>query len=324
MEFVVKLLFSIPFVALARTRVSDMEWQNFHLVNKLRAEGFTCPEGEEIPPNPQPLVFECRLWNASLAHSQEMADQDFFGEDSLDGTTWWDRATAYGASATALNLGVGAPAQEVLDLWLRVDWRCRLIGDPLFRYYGVGHASNAASTWEDYWTQMFGDFPPIGGVDASCYPTDVSSTNEQQLMAATTGTTAAATSTSTAITMAAATIAATTTTISTETITKTQQAVTIPAMASSTSSTISFDTTTTASAHTSTDVEMATTATSLRGSVTTTVVATTSTGLTSSSTTDPDTSEVGQVAFSGSWRLQGKISRCLLLVIVSSLLSSLL
>eukprot|EP00435_Cladocopium_sp_Y103_P060641 s913_g22.t1 len=51
--------------------VNDKAWEHFGLLNDLRAEGFTCPNGASYAANPEPLKFDCRLWRAARLHSEE-------------------------------------------------------------------------------------------------------------------------------------------------------------------------------------------------------------------------------------------------------------
>merc|ERR1712232_274013 len=97
---------------------SNLEWEHFKLVNKLRAAGFTCPDGTSYAPNSEAMKFDCRLWKASQLHSQDMADKNYFSHTSKDGRSPWDRARAQGASASGENIAAGSStAQAVLEQW---------------------------------------------------------------------------------------------------------------------------------------------------------------------------------------------------------------
>jgi len=141
----------------AQTTVSNLEWENFNLVNKLRADGFTCPKGKTFAPNAQALVFDCQLWRAGYLHSKDMADNKYFSHTSQDGKSPWDRAP----SAYAENIAQGSStAKQALDQWKNSDAHCKNIGDPTYKSFGVGQ-------YKGYWTQMFG---MSAGTDKSCYP----------------------------------------------------------------------------------------------------------------------------------------------------------
>jgi uncharacterized protein YkwD len=168
---------SIP----STSRVTDLEWEHFNLVNQLRADGFFCPSFTYFAPNPQPLIFECKLWRASQLHSLDMAQNLFLSHTSQDGRSSSDRAAAVGASADAENIAVGgSTAQAILNQWRISDADCRNMGQATFRYFAVGHATSSIF---NYWTQMFGANSPSGGVDTSCYPSSVQATS---MLAATT------------------------------------------------------------------------------------------------------------------------------------------
>merc|ERR1719160_2491632 len=90
--------FVFAFAVSARSKVSDVEWESFRLLNELRAEGYTCPGGSKYEPNNTPLLFDCRLWRASYLHSEDMAKNNYFSHTSLNGDSPWDRAKAQGES----------------------------------------------------------------------------------------------------------------------------------------------------------------------------------------------------------------------------------
>ena len=58
-------------LAASESAVHDKAWEHFGLLNELRAEGFTCPNGQSYAANPTPLNFDCRLWKAAKLHSEE-------------------------------------------------------------------------------------------------------------------------------------------------------------------------------------------------------------------------------------------------------------
>merc|ERR1719221_342344 len=88
--------------------VSAKAWEHFQLVNQLRAQGFTCPQGATFAPNPLPLKFDCRLWVASRLHSEDMAAQNYFSHTSKDGRSPWKRAEEQGTDAHGENIAAGS------------------------------------------------------------------------------------------------------------------------------------------------------------------------------------------------------------------------
>eukprot|EP00913_Durusdinium_trenchii_P020836 g19575.t1 len=61
----------VLFSAVQSETVHEKAWEHFGLLNELRAEGFTCPNGASYDPNPVPLRFDCRLWRAARLHSED-------------------------------------------------------------------------------------------------------------------------------------------------------------------------------------------------------------------------------------------------------------
>ena len=78
----------------------DQEKQVFNIVNQQRSHrGF------------QDLVPDSRLHVAADLHSQDMAENDYFNHDSLDGTEFWERVLAqnYNYKSTGENIAAGYP-----------------------------------------------------------------------------------------------------------------------------------------------------------------------------------------------------------------------
>ena len=200
----------------ASETVSDSAWEHFDLVNQLRAEGYTCPEGRSYEANPTPLRFDCRLWKASKLHSEDMGAQNYFSHTSLDGRSPWDRAEAQGIRANGENIAAGRSSPSgVLEQWKNSDGHCKNMMNSNFKVFAVGYASDSSSRYRHYWTQMFKS-SDVSDLDTSCYPTTATTTTTTPI---TTTTTTTATTSTTSITT---TTAVTTTTTSTATQSATQ------------------------------------------------------------------------------------------------------
>lgn len=134
--------------------VSVLEWQNYELLNELRAQGYTCPGGQKYEPNLVPLKFDCALWRASFLHSQDMADQAYFDHVSKDGRSPNQRAAQHNAVSGGENIAAGNPtAAGTLEMWKNSDGHCNNLMQPTFRAVAIGHASGGP--YGHYWTQMF-------------------------------------------------------------------------------------------------------------------------------------------------------------------------
>jgi len=160
-------IFCAAAVVTARTRVSDVEWESFRLLNELRAKGFTCPSGATYGPNSTPLLFDCRLWRASYLHSEDMAKKNYFSHTSLDGRSPWDRAKAQSngafiANAENIAINSATDAAGAMNAWKGSDGHCRNMMNASRTSMGVG-------SYERHWTQMLGG-QNTNQVDKSCYP----------------------------------------------------------------------------------------------------------------------------------------------------------
>jgi uncharacterized protein YkwD len=153
--------------------VSAKEWEHFHLLNQLRAQGFTCPHGEAFEPNPVPLKFSCRLWRASKLHSEDMAAQSYFSHTSKDGRSPWQRAEEQGTDAHGENIAAGSStAVAALEQWKKSDGHCKNMMRKHFRVAAVGYG--AGGPLGHYWTQMFAlHDTDIADLDTACYPAGV-------------------------------------------------------------------------------------------------------------------------------------------------------
>ena len=127
-------------------------------VNIRRAGGATC--GTVYYPPASALSMNANLRLAARAHSQDMADHDYFSHTSLDGRTFDQRIQAAGYTGAfpwGENIAAGSTtAASTVELWMNSPGHCSNIMSSGFRSIGVGYAYNAASTYHHYWTQDFG------------------------------------------------------------------------------------------------------------------------------------------------------------------------
>jgi uncharacterized protein YkwD len=96
---------------------------------------------------------------SARAHSADMAAQDYFDHEGLNGSTPGDRiaATGYEAASWGENIAAGyATPQEVVDGWMASDGHRANILSTSYCDIGVGYAYEGDSTYGHYWTQNFG------------------------------------------------------------------------------------------------------------------------------------------------------------------------
>lgn len=127
----------------------------FNLVNEARATARSC--GDQSFAATGPLRWSDLLARAAQAHSADMAAQNYFSHDSLDGRDMVARVAAQGYSYSALgeNIAAGQRTPDaVMAGWLDSPGHCQNIMNPNFRELGVGLAQGGS--YGIYWTQNFG------------------------------------------------------------------------------------------------------------------------------------------------------------------------
>jgi len=127
------------------------------LVNEARRRGGVC--GTQRFVATPPLAWNDRLAAAALAHSGEMAQNDYF--DHVDrrraGVAERAREQGYAWRAIGENIAAGqGSARQVVAGWLASPGHCANILSPDFREMGAAYAVNPRATMEIYWTQVFG------------------------------------------------------------------------------------------------------------------------------------------------------------------------
>ena len=141
----------------------DASWEALDLAlweatNAARAEGGVCPTGEFAPADP--LAFDSQLACAARGHALNMATNDFFDHDSLDGRDPGERIeeTGYAWNLWSENIAAGAAdAQRTVQGWLDSETgHCENLLDPDPLDGGFGYAYDDASTYGHYWVQVFG------------------------------------------------------------------------------------------------------------------------------------------------------------------------
>jgi len=154
--------------ALSSNTASEQALKNFRLLKELRSAGFTCPGGTYFPPNNGELEFDCRLWQASVGHSLDMGQRNYFSHVTPEGLDPFDRSEPYGLPTFSENIAAGgATAASTLEQWKESDGHCTNMMDASHNRMAVGYAYVASSTYKHYWTQLFAR--DSGAVFRSCY-----------------------------------------------------------------------------------------------------------------------------------------------------------
>jgi uncharacterized protein YkwD len=106
------------------------------------------------------LTMNPKLTDAALAHSIDMACNDFISHNGSDGSTWYDRIKAQGfANYTSAreNIYVGSPdfggdAQGAFTWWMNSKIHHDNILYPTVTELGIAYVFNASSTYGGYYT----------------------------------------------------------------------------------------------------------------------------------------------------------------------------
>ncbi|WP_242048849.1 CAP domain-containing protein [Planktothrix sp. FACHB-1365] len=131
--------------------------------NSFEQRVFELTNQERLNAGLLPLTYNYQLEAAAETHSQNMALQDFYAHNGVDGTTPWDRitATGYNFSWAAENIYASPTTPEAaVEGWMNSPLHRANILDPNLTEIGVGYYYLANDTgnvnWNHYWTQNFG------------------------------------------------------------------------------------------------------------------------------------------------------------------------
>jgi uncharacterized protein YkwD len=151
-------------IVLARPLLSPdlRDWRSagdeiLRLTNAARAQPRTCGS-RRFGPAP-PLAWDDKLAAAALAHSHDMANQNYFDHVGRDGSQSADRALKAGYLwrdvGENIAAGQGSPAQ-VMAGWLSSPSHCANLMDGKYLQMGAAYALNPRSDAGIYWTHVFG------------------------------------------------------------------------------------------------------------------------------------------------------------------------
>ena len=107
------------------------------------------------------LQVSVALTRAADAHAQDMATQNYFSHDSIDGTTWSARIKKFYAYSTYLaeNIAAGnAGGDATFTQWKNSPGHDANMKGTNYRVIGIARAYNAAATYRWYWVTDFGGY----------------------------------------------------------------------------------------------------------------------------------------------------------------------
>jgi uncharacterized protein YkwD len=125
------------------------------LTNAARATGRTC--GTTYYPAAAPLTPELRLDVVARRHAQDLAEQNYFAHDSMNGLVFSQRIAAVGFDPYGgenIAAGYPTPAATIAG-WLASPGHCANMMSPHHTHLGVGKAALAGSQYGTYWAQEF-------------------------------------------------------------------------------------------------------------------------------------------------------------------------
>jgi uncharacterized protein YkwD len=129
-------------------------------VNATRSQGRVCGSYGSFPAA-SPLTWNCKLESAALFHSMDMAKNDFFSHTGYAGDQLDDRVNqaGYGWSALGENIAAGislSSVSAVMQAWIGSPGHCANLMGSTYTEFGAAKYSNSSSTYNVYWTQVFG------------------------------------------------------------------------------------------------------------------------------------------------------------------------
>ena len=126
-------------------------------VNATRIVARTC--GDDFQEAVGKLRWHCDLRTSSIAHSEDMRDNNFFDHGGSDGSRPSKRVERAGYSWRSVGENIAAgyfSVESVMQAWIDSPGHCRNLMSPLFEEFGFGYVEgNANSAYPNYWTQNF-------------------------------------------------------------------------------------------------------------------------------------------------------------------------
>ena len=125
------------------------------VVNAARIGGYTC--GNRKMPAVAAVVWNDKLQQAALSHSQNMANNDYFNHRDKQGNRIGERtySAGYDWRAAGENIAAGQlDATVVINGWLGSKGHCLNIMDADYSQMGMASFTNKNSYYGIYWTQV--------------------------------------------------------------------------------------------------------------------------------------------------------------------------
>lgn len=138
-------------------QITSVQADMLQQVNDARSKPHRC--GDKDYSATAPLSWDCKLKQAALVHTIDMAENNFFSHTGSDGLNAGMRISAQGYRAWSWgeNIAAGFSAVEsVMSAWLESPGHCKNIMNPAFKDLGTARVQISTSDFAIYWTQEFG------------------------------------------------------------------------------------------------------------------------------------------------------------------------
>lgn len=125
-------------------------------VNEARSQPRQC--GDQHFDAAEPLSWNCKLEDAARAHSENMAELEFFSHSGPEGVQTGKRVNdrGYSWSAVGENIAMGQNSvDDVVDGWLSSPGHCANIMSTEFTEMGAARVEAPGSQHSPFWTQVF-------------------------------------------------------------------------------------------------------------------------------------------------------------------------
>jgi len=137
--------------------MSELDSDLLDTINLVRSEGRFC--GSDFYPAVEPVVWNCKLRDASLNHSQDMGAVNFVSHTGSDGlmVNYRVNQAGYDWLKISENIAAGYPGVElVINAWLGSPDHCATLMGDEFKDVGVGVDLPENADYGDYWTLLMG------------------------------------------------------------------------------------------------------------------------------------------------------------------------
>lgn len=151
------VVIAAPFAPKVSVDEAEAARRMLALVNKARAEARRCGDEDFAPAGP--VKWNDTLTRAARGHSEDMARNNYFSHDGLDGSKPAERVAraGYKYRATGENIAAGQMTPEdAVAGWIKSPPHCKNLMKPVYTEMGVAFAVDPKSKMGVYWTQLFG------------------------------------------------------------------------------------------------------------------------------------------------------------------------